>query len=59
MENSLKNGTKNALSGGLAGSVVDLKKLRAEWQRQYINGETQLQFKDWAKGQGNLSAMPR
>ncbi|MDD5189407.1 MAG: hypothetical protein PHE50_00010 [Dehalococcoidales bacterium] len=39
------------LGTGLAQGVADVKALYPIWQRQFIDGETTAQFKDWLKEQ--------
>lgn len=40
------------LGTGLAQGAADIIHLRKEWQRQYIDGETELQFREWLSSQG-------
>ena len=50
--------TRNALATdaplgtGLAKAAADVTQLRQEWQRQYIDGVTELQFREWLEAQG-------
>jgi hypothetical protein len=48
------------MGSGLVRSAADIIQQRQEWQRQYTEGETTLQFRDWLASQGISNAvMPR
>jgi hypothetical protein len=50
------NSMRPSLGAGLAEGAANLKTLHAQWQEDYTNGVTQLQFRDWMKQRGMSNA---